>query len=436
MILEVNGDKPLDAAQARSFLTQGVDWGRPIRLLIRRGLPQPFTSHPRLDLFVGSLSPHSLAVMGCTSCHEGQGSATDFKWASHTPNDRAERKEWSKEHGWFNNHHWIFPMFPARFAESSCLKCHHEVADLEPSPRFPEPPAPKVVEGWSLIGRFGCYGCHEINGYDGPDKRIGPDVRLEPNYFAAAAALKADPGFASLDAEVQEDAATLVQQPFRNEIRRELRQALLDDAESDEPVLTTASHKMAEVLQDQDTPGKRRKTGPSLRYVSKKLGKSFLYDWIREPKHFRPSTKMPQFFGLWDHLDGPDKELAERYEKVEILGMVEYLLARSEPFEYIPRAEGVEEPSAERGKVAFETRGCVACHQHEDFPQVTAIQGPNLTGLADKFTAAPDASAWLYSWIKRPTHYHARTKMPDLYLDPIKGEDDKLTDPVADMVAY
>ena len=38
-------------------------------------------------------------------------------------------------------------MFPARFAESSCLKCHHEVADLEPSQRFPEPPAPKVVEG-------------------------------------------------------------------------------------------------------------------------------------------------------------------------------------------------------------------------------------------------------------------------------------------------
>src|SRR5690606_10649722 len=67
--------------------------------------------------------------------------------------------------------------------------------DLEPSERFPEPPAPKVVHGYNLIRKYGCYGCHEINGYDGPDKRIGPDLRLEPNFFAAAQQLKADPNY-------------------------------------------------------------------------------------------------------------------------------------------------------------------------------------------------------------------------------------------------
>ena len=34
----------------------------------------------------------------------------------------------------------------------------------------------------SWFEEFGCYGCHEINGYDGPTKRIGPDLRLEPNF--------------------------------------------------------------------------------------------------------------------------------------------------------------------------------------------------------------------------------------------------------------
>ena len=64
------------------------------------------------------------------------------------------------------------------------------MVDLEPSERFPEPPAPKLVEGYHLIRQYGCYGCHEINGWSGPDKRIGPDMRLEPRtYHEVAEAL-------------------------------------------------------------------------------------------------------------------------------------------------------------------------------------------------------------------------------------------------------
>ncbi len=63
-------------------------------LQVRRGVPHPYSSHPRLDLFVGSLSPHKAQDIGCTICHEGQGSATAFKWASHTPNTPAEADEW------------------------------------------------------------------------------------------------------------------------------------------------------------------------------------------------------------------------------------------------------------------------------------------------------------------------------------------------------
>ena len=35
-----------------------------------------------------------------------------------------------------------------RFAESTCLKCHHGVTELMPSERFPDPPAPKLMKGW------------------------------------------------------------------------------------------------------------------------------------------------------------------------------------------------------------------------------------------------------------------------------------------------
>ncbi len=439
VLLAINGDKVVSPGAARQFLTEGVRWGDPVHLTVRRGLPEPFASHPRLDLFVGSLSPHTVERFGCTVCHEGQGSATTFKYASHAPNSIPEEESWMREHGWFHNHHWIFPMYPERLSESTCLKCHHDVAELEASRRFPDPPAPKLVEGWKLIGEYGCYGCHEINGYDGPDHRIGPDLRLEPNYFAAAGAVAADENFSQLPPDVQQWAQTLIQQPFRDDVRHLLREFLMKDADGDSSQLSSYSHKMAVVLQDQETPGTRRKPGPSLRFVASKLGAPFLYDWIREPNNFRPETKMPQFFGLWDHLQGEGRDEAQRLERVEILGMVAYLLDRSQSFEYLQPAEGAQPADAERGKLAFEMRGCIACHQHDDFPHVTSHQGPDLSGLGDKFNAtsgAPEAAAWLYSWIKRPTHYHARTKMPDLFLDPIEGKDGKVVDPVADIVEY
>ncbi len=225
VIESVNGDKVLSPGDVAQFMLVGIDWGQDIVLKVRRGLPQPFASHPRLDLFVGSLSPHPVARFGCTSCHDGQGSATSFGFASHTPNDPQQAEEWSEELGWFNNHHWIYPMYPERFAESACLKCHHEVTELEASAKFVETPAPLVVEGHELIESYGCYACHEINGYDGPNKRVGPDMRLEPNYYAAALAVEADPGFDKFDEKSQQLTVNVVNHPDENASRNQLRES-------------------------------------------------------------------------------------------------------------------------------------------------------------------------------------------------------------------
>ncbi|MCA9217552.1 MAG: hypothetical protein KDB27_31000 [Planctomycetales bacterium] len=444
VITFINADEiqaPINVEQ--QLLGPAAPWGQSLTLIVRRGLPHPFSTHPRLDLFVGSLSPHKLATFGCSICHEGQGSATQFKWVSHTPNNPEQGEEWTKEHGWFNNHHWIYPMFPKRFAESSCLKCHHEVVELAASPKFPDGPAPKLMHGYDLISSYGCFGCHEINGYKGPD-RIGPDLRLEPNYFAAAAQVKADDAFTSLPGDVQGYVETLIKHPELDDVRHKLREFITDDAKADEPTLTAVSHKMGSVLDDVDYPGQLTKVGPSLRYVGSKVGKKFLFDWIRDPQNFRKSTKMPRFFGHWDHLqsDPAALELAKRYEPVEILGITEYLLTTSQQMDAIDAPvldEDWEDPEmVERGKLAFELRGCLNCHQHADFPNAKDDQGPNLTGIGDKFAVddTPSAKRWLYTWLKSPTNYHARTKMPNLYLDPIEQADGTVVDPAADIAAY
>lgn len=467
VVLNIKDVKILSTDQAFTYLVDRVEWGKPIPMQLRRGVPQPYVSHPRLDLFVGSMSPHKMGDIGCTVCHEGQGSATSFKWASHTPNDPRQAAEWSRKHGWFNNHHWIFPMKPARLAESTCLKCHHQVTELEPSDRFPDPPAPQLVEGFTLIRQYGCYGCHEINGYDGPNRRIGPDLRLEPNYSAAAQGLLAQK---QLTDQQRKLAEIVAQQPEDNQARHELQQSLKLAAEQGKlaggppgdvgdvakpgdvqahPQMSDDIRRLSAILDDVETPGTLRKVGPSLRHVASKLDYDFLYAWIRKPTDFRPDTKMPQFFGLYDHLVERDEENHEqesvglkqshKYEPLEIRGVVEYLLSKSQPFAYESPAAGAAATGGdrERGKKLFETRGCLACHKHSDVPGSTMRQGPDLSHLGGKLRESGQANGpqWLYTWLRNPQSYHPRTLMPNVQLEPIQTGN-QTTDPARDIAAY
>ncbi|NOZ40670.1 MAG: hypothetical protein GXP24_10655, partial [Planctomycetes bacterium] len=449
-VIRLAGDLPVydNATVVNYLLAERTKWGEeaPASLTIIRGLSHPFTTHPRLDLFLSDSSPHAEKDFGCTICHDGQGSGTEFPWTSHTPNNAEQQIEWTREHGWFDNHHWIFPMKPARFAESNCLKCHFDKGGLEPSERFPAPPAPKLVEGWTLVEQYGCFGCHEMNGFDGPDHQVGPDVRLGPNYAEVAQQILRDKG---LSVDQRSLAERLVKVPGDDRVRNRLMVALNQDQKQGQKAkanLTPATHKLAGGLKDVDAPGSYRKAGPSLRFLKSKVEADWLYSWIKQPSNFRPTTKMPQFFGQYQHLQDPGDEdqlaVSERYEPVEIRALTEFLLSNSDDFEYLrPPAEVTEQPSVERGKWQFESRGCLACHSHESFPEIASRQGPDLSRVSAKFKTEKGA-LWLYSWIKQPHRYHVRTKMPELFLDPITEKDTtgkptgKVTDPAADIAVF
>ncbi|HZZ71938.1 MAG TPA: PDZ domain-containing protein, partial [Pirellulales bacterium] len=468
VIESINGNLVSTHDAAQAYLLEYPKWGQPIELKVSRGLPNPYATHPRLDLFIGSLSPHPYQKFGCTICHDGQGSATAFKWSSHSPNTPEQQREWGAKYGWFANHDWIYPMFPRRFQDSGCLKCHFDVVELEASTRFPEPPAPKLVAGYEIIRRYGCFGCHEINGFNGPTKRVGPDLRLEPNFTAAAQQLKADPNFAKLGPETTDWVNDLIAHPEDNEARQRLREFLLADKKAADDhlknagkkddqtkpaILSESSQKLESVLKDVEVPGTLRKPGPSLRYVASKLDFPFLFSWIQNPTNFRPTTRMPRFFGLYNHLEAGAQEqpwaleAAKRFEPIEIRAIAEFLLRNSQPFDYIkPDPALAAKASAERGKKLFQTRGCLACHSHADFrredmPETQADQGPDLSRIGAKLKSHGDQDQgtglyWLYSWVRQPNHYHARTVMPNLFLNVIKDKDGNETDPAADITAY
>ena len=410
-----------------------------VELEVRRGLKHPFQSHPRLDLFVGSMSPHPGADFGCTICHDGQGSATQFKFASHTPNDPDQRRRWKKEHGWFLNQHWDFPMMPQRFAESRCLKCHHNVSDLEPSERFKQPPAPKLMAGYHLVRENGCFGCHEIKGLSASGRSIGPDMRLEPNFSEAAMQLQADP---ALDDDQRKLAAAVAKRPEDASARRQLAGSFDADQASE---LTRHSQALLALLNNCDpTPGTMRKVGPSLRGLSGRLDDAFIRDWTANPTRFKPATRMPHFFGLHEHLDGRRLEEAKRFEAVELAAASRWLLDASQAVDPAPLLPQVTEAaSVERGKAAFEIQGCLACHKHADFPQSQGTQGPDLSGLGTKYSGKKGA-AWLASWIRDPARHAPRSVMPNTMLEPVQLPDKKeqkdakprYSDPPTDIAAY
>jgi cbb3-type cytochrome oxidase cytochrome c subunit len=388
------------AEQLLNAAAGGAEHVESVVLTIRRGVPEPHTSHPRLDLFVGESSPHKMSEFACTVCHDGQGSATDFAWASHSPNSESQRKRWRNEHDWFDNPHWNYPMAPRRFVESACLKCHHRVVDLLPSERFPDPPAPKLMRGYELILAYGCFGCHEIDGFLN-GRGVGPDLQLEP----AIQAGDSGPG-------------------------PEHAQRRPSNSESAAP-----------------SSGLRR-PGPSLRDVGQKLDRAFMMDWIRDPQKFQPSTRMPRAFGLWNHLDGTSRQLAEQYEPLEIAGMVAYLQANSVSIQQTSPPPGItaSEPAEKiaRGRELFQTRGCLACHNHKEFPDAAALRdkyeivaGPDLSAVAEKLSGE-EGRQWLYTFIREPTRYDPRTIMPDLALEPLvqQGEIPVTTDPAGDIAEF
>lgn len=110
----------------------------------------PFKSHPK----VAMMKNHNTNKMGCTVCHEGQGLATSTEAA----------------HGWV--HAWDYPMHKKRggvdFIQASCTKCHAP-------DKLPEG-TELLVSGRALFDKYGCIGCHKVQGVANDGGVQGPEL--------------------------------------------------------------------------------------------------------------------------------------------------------------------------------------------------------------------------------------------------------------------
>ena len=127
--------------------------------------PQPFKTHPNLDAYLGSKSPHPIDRIGCTVCHDGMGQSVSFKDASHTPTGEKQKEAWEKKYHWEEPHEWDYPMLPTKMTDASCAKCHKQEVYV--------PSAPALNVAYATFERAGCYACHKTRGFENV-KKPGP----------------------------------------------------------------------------------------------------------------------------------------------------------------------------------------------------------------------------------------------------------------------
>ena len=99
----------------------------------------PYKGHPQVDAAL--VKAHPFTKFGCTSCHSGQGLATEKEAA----------------HGWVA--HWEKPMLKGAHIQGSCVKCHGNFETLKG--------AEVARDGKRAFMKHGCQGCHSINGWGG-----------------------------------------------------------------------------------------------------------------------------------------------------------------------------------------------------------------------------------------------------------------------------
>lgn len=271
---------------------------------------QPFTTHPDLDLFLASNSPHPIDQFGCTICHSGRDLATDFSRAGHSPKNAEQREDWERRLGWELPEHFDTPMLPLDRTEASCLKCHTGAGDV--------PGAEALNEGRDLIRMYGCFGCHNIPGYEDV-RKVGPDLttvgsKLTRDYMlrwlreprsAKSEAKMPQFWFNSNNSGPQFEARNNTEIVAITEFLRSKSQPnplpvaarTNGDIDRGQAIVETTGclgcHAVGPIPDDPDRTQHRRRFGFNLEGEGSKVSLEWLYNWVLDPHAVWADTNMP-----------------------------------------------------------------------------------------------------------------------------------------------
>jgi mono/diheme cytochrome c family protein len=304
----------------------------------------PFRTHPKLEMFVGSASPHPILEFGCTVCHKGQDRATEFGRAGHTPASGKMEARWSSATStllpgpWdYQKRHWGYdpnpfletPMYPRQYYEAGCLKCHGNQVQVRGGEQ--------ITRATATVELYGCYACHKIANWRFTDlRKPGPDLNAiaekttpewavrwisEPHNFRSTTrmpsfffqrnvvgpsvpAAERAQNIKFQDAEIN----AIVTYLFAKSTHRQWQPPTVagDSGRGQQLVHSVGCmgcHVESELIKDEKSGAMRlakrddfpleRNFGFNFTGVGTKTHAAWLYNWVKNPKAYYPTAPMP-----------------------------------------------------------------------------------------------------------------------------------------------
>jgi mono/diheme cytochrome c family protein len=371
-------------------------------------LEQPLSTHSNRDVI---LAKHPTSKFGCTACHDGQGVAVN-----------------SPEQAHGDVPFWLHPLLRGEEMQARCLDCHRDVSHLQG--------ADVLARGEFLFEQLGCHGCHLVEGYEDLEP-VAPSLRR--------LSAKVDPGWLVSWVHNPYDFRPRTRMPtflFDEEQSRAAAAYLWSSSKADgdawlaahpDPggITPTDAAQVAQGKELFDSVGCRachalapdqvatpigavKDYGPNLANVAQKTSARFVYWWIKDPRGYNPSSRMPSL----------------RLTDDEARSITAYLMSLSEPPApgAVTAATLEDAALAEQGKSIVRKYGCYGCHAINGMDNESRI-GVELSSFASKpleelfFGNNPDMprtwNAWTEGKLKNPRVYateHVEQLMPNFQL--------------------
>jgi len=382
--------------------------------------PQPFKTHPNLDAYLGSKSPHPIDRIGCTVCHDGMGQSVSFKDASHTPRDEKQKEAWEKKYHWEEPHEWDYPMLPTPMTDAGCAKCHKQEIYI--------PKAPQLNVAYATFERAGCYACHKTRGFDTTTMRKpGPiltkiESKLTKDWVKTwirnPRAVKQTTWMPRIwynsnsssptDAvrnEVEINAA--VNYLFANSEKWEppVKNAPKGDAKDGEKIVKSIGCQGCHVVGEgsREAAGPHRTFGQPLEAIGSKTTYEWVFNWVRDPKHYNPNTYMPnlrltdaQAADVATYLmslksNGGDQAKATYTQKDVDDTLLDYYTALlpAEEAKAKVASLNVDQKQLDLGQKVITRYGCFSCHDIKGFEKTQPI-GTDLSEEGSKLVTRLD----------------------------------------------
>ena len=296
--------------------------------------PEPYKKHPVPEL----LALHSPEKYGCTPCHRGQGAALTAGFA----------------HG-EEDHYWENPLLRGKDVWASCNECHENQSSLNYAPEF--------TRAKRLMIESGCHGCHEIKGYTDLPK-IGPELSRigfkttpswvfewikDPKRYNPHTRM---PNFRFTDEQAEAVTAFLFDVSAKSDFGFTGSGGGDGDHRRGKEIVESAGCLACHAIGDQTKVREARGTSydiaPELTRVGSKVTRGWMYDWVKNPRHYNPTTKMPSL----------------RLTDQEARDVVAYLAGlREESVKSDRQLDLTDERTIKRGEQLTREYGCTGCHQ-------------------------------------------------------------------------